>query len=57
MSAHATPNITSSTATRSRKGTPRVVAWAITPPATDPPSIAAPATICPRPSTASSPPS
>ena len=32
QSAHATTNITRSTPTRSRNGTPRVVAWAITPP-------------------------
>ena len=57
ISRHATPNMTSRTPTRSRKGTPSEVACAITPPATDPPSIAIPPIIWPRPSTDSRPPS
>ena len=57
ISRQATANMTRSTPTRSRKGTPSEVACAITPPATEPPSIAAPPMICPRPSTVSSPPS
>ena len=57
MSQKATANMTSSTPTRSRNGTPRLVACAITPPATEPASIATPDTISPRPSTVSSPPS
>src|SRR4051812_36789645 len=57
MSQKATTNKASSTTTRNRNGTPRLVACAITPPATDPASIATPDTICPRPSTASIPPS
>ena len=57
ISRHATTNMTSRTPTRSRNGTPSEVACAITPPATEPPSIAIPPIICPRPSTVSSPPS
>ena len=53
----ATKNIAPSTPTRIRNGTPRFVACAITPPSTDPPSIAAPPTICPLPITDSSVPS
>ncbi len=56
MSRKATTNITASTAARSRNGTPRSVTWAITPPATEPVSIATPETICPRPKTVSSSP-
>ena len=55
ISLNATTNMTSSTATRRRNGTPSDVAWAITPPATEPPSIAAPDTICPRPRILSEP--
>jgi hypothetical protein len=48
--------MTSRTPTRTRNGTPSDVTCAITPPATEPPSIAAPPTIWPRPNTASSSP-
>src|SRR5207247_1208879 len=57
MSKKATTNMATSTPTRTRKGTPRLVACAITPPATEPTSMATPDTICPRPSTVSRPPS
>ena len=57
MSRAATTNIASSTPTRSRNGTPSDVACAMTPPATEPPSIATPVTICPRPNTDSRAPS
>ena len=53
---NATANITTSTTPRSTNGTPRLVHVAISPPATDPASIATPLTICPRPNTASSDP-
>ena len=39
------------TPTRRRNGTPREVSCAMNPPSTEPPSMAAPATICPRPRT------
>ena len=57
MSRKATTNITARTPARTRKGTPRLVAWAISPPATDPVSIAIPETIWPRPKTDSRSPS
>ena len=57
ITANATANMTQRTPTRRRNGTPSEVAWAITPPATDPPSMAAPPTIWPRPNTVSSWPS
>ena len=49
--------MTTSTPARTTNGTPRLVAWAINPPATDPVSIAIPETICPRPKTDSRSPS
>ena len=57
MSRQATTNITASTPARTRNGTPRLVAWAISPPATEPVSIAIPETIWPRPNTDSRSPS
>ncbi|BAS08812.1 hypothetical protein AHiyo4_22340 [Arthrobacter sp. Hiyo4] len=57
ISQKATPNIARSTPTRNRNGTPRSVAWAITPPAVEPASIAMPETINARPNTASNSPS
>ena len=42
-----------STAARTTNGTPRLVAWAITPPSTEPANIAIPVTTSPRPNTAS----
>lgn len=53
ISRNATTNISRRIATRRRNGTPSDVTWAMTPPSTEPPSIAAPDTICPRPSTVS----
>ena len=53
MVSAATTNMTASTAPRMRNGTPRFVSWAITPPSTDPASIAAPPTIMARPNTVS----
>ena len=43
----ASPNITTSTAPRSRNGTPSDVTWATYPPITEPVSIANPLTTCP----------
>ena len=57
MSRNATTNMIKRMATRNRNGTPSVVAWAMIPPRTDPPNMAAPDTIWPRPRTVSSPPS
>jgi hypothetical protein len=51
MSLNATTNITTRTRPRSTNGTPRFVHRAMNPPATEPPSIAAPATTWPRPKT------
>ena len=51
MNSSATTTVTSRSPTRTRNGTPRFVAWAITPPSTEPPSIAAPVTAWPRPKT------
>ena len=51
MSLNATTNITTSTPPRRRKGTPRLVCWAMKPPATEPVSIATPVTIWPLPNT------
>ena len=48
MSANATPNITTRITPRRTNGTARLVSSAMNPPATDPPSIAVPDTICPR---------
>ena len=56
ISANATANITTSTAPRSTNGTPKLVCWAMKPPATEPVSIAVPETIWPRPNTVSSSP-
>ncbi len=56
MSLKATTNITTRTRPRSTNGTPRLVCWAMKPPATEPTSIAAPLTIWPRPNTVSSSP-
>ena len=53
ISRKATPNITTRMAARITNGTPRLVCWAMNPPATEPASIAAPPTICPRPKTRS----
>ncbi len=51
MKTAATTTVTSSSPTRTTNGTPRFVACAITPPSTEPPSIAAPVTAWPRPNT------
>ena len=49
----ATTSVTPSIVARRMNGTPRLVACAMNPPATDPPSIAAPLTVCAWPKTAS----
>ena len=49
----ATTIVTPSIAARIRYGTPRFVAWAMTPPETVPTSIAAPPTVWARPKTCS----
>ena len=54
ISVSASPNVTRRTRVRSRYGTPRFVACAMRPPATDPPSIATPSTISPLARTVSS---
>ena len=46
-------NMSTSIPARSRNGTPRFVAWAMTPPSTEPANIAMPVTMSPRPKTAS----
>src|ERR1700716_271184 len=56
MSRNATTNMATRMTPRSTNGTPRFVDWAITPPTTEPPSIATPVTTWPRPNTASSSP-
>ena len=48
MSRNAAANITSRTRPRRTNGTARLVSSAMNPPATEPPSIATPDTICPR---------
>ena len=53
----ASTNMTSSTAARTRYGTPRLVSCAMKPPATDPSSMQAPPTTWPRAKTDSSIPS
>src|SRR6478609_10188237 len=49
----ATTNIASSSPTRTRKGAPRLLSCATTPPSTEPTSIALPLKICERPKTVS----
>ena len=56
ISTNATTNITARTAPRRMNGNPRLTSCASTPPASEPVSIAAPPTICPRPNTVSSSP-
>ncbi len=56
MNRNATTRVTPSIAARRRKGTPRSVTWATTPPRTEPTSIAAPLTVWARPKTDSRPP-
>ena len=56
MSRNATANITMRISPRSTNGTARLHCSAMKPPATDPPSIAAPDTTCPRPNTDSTEP-
>ena len=52
----ASPKVPASRTARRTNGTPRFVAWAMTPPATEPPSMATPSTAWPRPNTVSSSP-
>ena len=49
MNSKAITRVTPSIAARTRYGTPRSDTWAMTPPATDPTSIAAPPTVWARP--------
>ena len=51
MNHQATTSVTPSIPARTIYGTPRLVSWAMTPPATDPTSIAPPPTTCARPKT------
>ena len=53
MNRKATTNVTPSIAARSTYGTPRLVAWAMTPPDTEPTSMAAPPIVWARPKTPS----
>ena len=51
ITANAATNMTTRTAALRTNGTPRLVTWAMYPPATDPVNMPTPVTTCPRPST------
>ena len=53
MNQNATMSVTPSIPARRMYGTPRSVSWAMTPPSTEPVSIAIPPTVCARPKTVS----